>query len=59
LVHEVKHDGYRMIVRRDGRNANDWTARLAAIAAAAEQIKAKSFRARRLCSGLTACQSLK
>jgi ATP-dependent DNA ligase len=49
-VHEIKHDGYRMIVRRDGstvplysRNAYDWTVRLAAIAAAAEQIKAKSF----------------
>jgi bifunctional non-homologous end joining protein LigD len=39
-----------MIVRRDGaavrlysRNANDWTAPLAGIAAAAEQINAKSF----------------
>src|SRR5215475_3916124 len=49
-VHEIKHDGYRMICRRDGptvrlysRNAYDWTVRLAAIAAAAEQIKAKSF----------------
>jgi bifunctional non-homologous end joining protein LigD len=49
-VHEIKHDGYRIIVRRDGptvrlysRNAYDWMVRLAAIAAAAEQIKAKSF----------------
>src|SRR5260221_3079464 len=49
-VHEIKHDGYRMIVRRDGpvvplysRNANDWTARLPAIAAAAERTRAKSF----------------
>jgi bifunctional non-homologous end joining protein LigD len=49
-VHEIKHDGYRIIVRRDGpvvrlysRNAYDWTARLAGIAAAAERIKAKSF----------------
>jgi bifunctional non-homologous end joining protein LigD len=49
-VHEIKHDGYRIIVRRDGptarlysRNAYDWTARLAGIAAAAELIKAKSF----------------
>jgi bifunctional non-homologous end joining protein LigD len=49
-VHEIKHDGYRLIVRRDGpavrlytRNAFDWTARLPAIAAAAERIKAKSF----------------
>src|SRR5215467_13469022 len=49
-VHEIKHDGYRLIVRRDGptvrlytRNAYDWTARLPAIAAAAERIKAESF----------------
>jgi bifunctional non-homologous end joining protein LigD len=49
-VHEIEHDGYRMIVHRDGptvrlysRNAYDWTVRLAAIAAAAERIKAKSF----------------
>jgi bifunctional non-homologous end joining protein LigD len=49
-VHEIKHDGYRLIVRRDGptvrlytRNANDWTVRLPAIAAAAARIKAKSF----------------
>jgi bifunctional non-homologous end joining protein LigD len=49
-VHEIKHDGYRMIVHRDGptvrlytRNAHDWTARLPAIAAAAARIKAKSF----------------
>jgi bifunctional non-homologous end joining protein LigD len=49
-VHEIKHDGYRIIVRRDGaivrlysRNGYDWTARLAAIAAAAELIKANSF----------------
>jgi bifunctional non-homologous end joining protein LigD len=49
-VHEIKHDGYRMIVRRDGpvvrlysRKANDWAARLPAIAAAAERIRAKRF----------------
>jgi bifunctional non-homologous end joining protein LigD len=49
-VHEIKHDGYRIMVRRDGpivrlysRNANDWTVRLVAIAAAAGRIKAKSF----------------
>jgi bifunctional non-homologous end joining protein LigD len=49
-LHEIKHDGYRIIVRRDGpsvrlysRNAYDWTLRLAAIAAAAEHLKAKSF----------------
>jgi bifunctional non-homologous end joining protein LigD len=34
-VHEIKHDGYRIIVRRDGltvrlysHNGYDWTARL-------------------------------
>jgi bifunctional non-homologous end joining protein LigD len=49
-VHEIKHDGYRMIAHRDGpavrlysRNACDWTERLAAIAAVAGLIKAKSF----------------
>src|SRR5258705_4803865 len=49
-VHEIKHDGYRLIVRRDGptvrlytRNAYDWTVRLPAISAAAARIKAKNF----------------
>jgi bifunctional non-homologous end joining protein LigD len=49
-VYEIKHDGYRIIVRRDGptvrlysRNAYNWTVRLAAIAAAGELIKAKSL----------------
>jgi ATP-dependent DNA ligase len=51
-VHEIKHDGYRVIVRRDGptvrlysRNAYDWTVRLA-IVAAAELIIVKSVRTR-------------
>ena len=46
----MERDGYRLIVRRDGptvrlysRNAYDWTVRLPAIAATAQQIKAKSF----------------
>ena len=49
-VHEIKHDGYRLMVHRDGasvrlytRSAYDCTARLPAIAAAAERIKANSF----------------
>ena len=49
-VHEIKHDGYRLIVWRDGsivrlysRNAIDLTARLSAIATAAGRIKAESF----------------
>jgi bifunctional non-homologous end joining protein LigD len=40
-VHEIKHDGYRLIVRRDGeavrlftRRGHDWTDRYPAIAAA-------------------------
>jgi ATP-dependent DNA ligase len=49
-VHEIKHDGYRMIVRRDGdrvllysRKAIDWTARLPAIAESAARVAARSF----------------
>src|SRR6202795_430141 len=49
-VHEVKHDGYRLIVRRDGpvfglftRRGHDWTDRYPAIAAAAAKLRAKSF----------------
>jgi bifunctional non-homologous end joining protein LigD len=49
-VHEIKHDGYRMLVRRDGvrvrlfsRKAIDWTDRLPAIAAGAMLLKAKTF----------------
>jgi bifunctional non-homologous end joining protein LigD len=49
-VHEVKHDGYRLIVRRDGpavrlftRRGHDWTDRYPAIANAATKLKARSF----------------
>jgi bifunctional non-homologous end joining protein LigD len=49
-VHEIKHDGYRLIVRREGtavrlftRNGYDWTERYPAIAAAASKPLAKSF----------------
>jgi bifunctional non-homologous end joining protein LigD len=49
-VHEVKHDGYRLIVRRNGeavrlftRRGYDWTERYPAIAAAAAKLRAKSF----------------
>jgi hypothetical protein len=45
--HEIKHDGYWIIVRRDGecvrlysRKAIDWTARLPAIAEGAGRLKA-------------------
>jgi ATP-dependent DNA ligase len=49
-VHEIKHDGYRLIVRRDGkavrlftRRGHNWTDRYPAIAAVAAKMRAKSF----------------
>jgi ATP-dependent DNA ligase len=49
-VHEIKHDGYRLMVRRDGprvrcftRNGHDWADRFPAIMDAALMIKASSF----------------
>jgi bifunctional non-homologous end joining protein LigD len=49
-VHEIKHDGYRLVVRRDGsavrlftRRGYDWTDRYPAIASAAAKLRAKSF----------------
>ena len=49
-VHEIKHDGYRLLVRRDGdrvrcftRNGHDWTDHFPAIVDAARRIRASSF----------------
>jgi bifunctional non-homologous end joining protein LigD len=49
-VHEIKHDGYRLIARRDGpvvrlftRRGHDWTDRYPAIAAGAAKLRARSF----------------
>jgi bifunctional non-homologous end joining protein LigD len=49
-VHEIKHDGYRVLVRRDGavvrvysRNAVNWTDRFSTIAAVAATLEARSF----------------
>jgi bifunctional non-homologous end joining protein LigD len=49
-VHEIKHDGYRLVVRRDGqavrlltRRGYDWTGRYPAIASAAAKLRAESF----------------
>src|SRR5215208_3320028 len=49
-VHEVKHDGFRLMVRRDGarvrcftRNGHDWADRFPAIVEAARTIKVASF----------------
>src|SRR4030081_3766644 len=49
-VHEIKHDGYRMIVRRDGkrvrlftRNGHNWTDRYPLIVEAALRNRTSSF----------------
>jgi len=49
-IHEVKFDGYRVQIHRDGdaitvftRNGLDWTAQFAHLAEAAAQLKASSF----------------
>ena len=49
-VHEIKHDGYRLMLRRDGlrvrcftRNGHDWAHRFPGIAYAASKILASSF----------------
>ena len=50
LVHEFKHEGYRLMVRRDGsrvrcftRNGDDWADRFTAIVDAALRLNAQSF----------------
>jgi ATP-dependent DNA ligase len=49
-LHEIKHDGFRLIVRRDGarvrlftRICHDWAARYPVIVAAAAALQARSF----------------
>ena len=49
-VHAIKHDGYRLMVRRDGarvrcftRGGHDWADRFPAIVDAALRLKAQSF----------------
>jgi hypothetical protein len=49
-IHEIKLDGFRMMVRRDPaglrlltRNGHDWTGRFPLIAEAAEALRARSF----------------
>jgi bifunctional non-homologous end joining protein LigD len=49
-VHEIKHDGYRLLVRRDGsrvrcftRGGHDWADRFPAIVEAASKLRAASF----------------
>jgi bifunctional non-homologous end joining protein LigD len=48
-VHEIKHDGYRLMARRDAagvrlltRNGHDWAERFPLIAAAVEALRARS-----------------
>ena len=49
-IHEIKHDGYRLMIRRDTagmrlltRRGYDWPARFPAITSAASMLRAKSF----------------
>jgi bifunctional non-homologous end joining protein LigD len=49
-IHEVKHDGYRLIVHREGkrvrlftRNGHDWTDKYPLIVQAALRIRSTSF----------------
>ena len=49
-VHEIKHDGYRLIVQRDGqrvrlftRNGHDWSGRFPLITEAALRHRSSSF----------------
>jgi ATP-dependent DNA ligase len=49
-IHEIKHDGYRLIVQREGsrvrlftRNGHDWTDRYPIIVEAAIRIRSASF----------------
>jgi bifunctional non-homologous end joining protein LigD len=49
-VHEIRHDGYRLQVRRDGdtvrlftRRGYDWSGRYPAIAVTTMQLRARSF----------------
>ena len=49
-VHEIKHDGYRLQVRRDGdtvrlftRRGYDWSGRYPAIVVTASRLRARSF----------------
>jgi bifunctional non-homologous end joining protein LigD len=48
-VHEIKHDGYRLMMRRDGggvrlltRNGHDWAERFPLIVAAASALRVRS-----------------
>src|SRR6516165_6660675 len=49
-LHEIKHDGFRMMVRRDAagvrlltRHGHDWPGRFPLIAAAAGKLRTRSF----------------
>jgi bifunctional non-homologous end joining protein LigD len=49
-VHEIKHDGFRLMVRRDSagirlitRDGHDWSRRFPLVAQAAGALRARSF----------------
>ena len=49
-IHEIKHDGFRLLVRKSGtkvrcftKNGHDWADRYPAIVEGARELKAQSF----------------
>jgi len=56
-VHEIKHDGFRMMVRRDGAGVplltrrNDWTGRFPLIFVTAAALQVRSWPATRAPAG--------
>jgi ATP dependent DNA ligase domain len=65
-LHEIKHDGYRLIVRRDGkavrlftRRGHDWTHRYPSIAAGARKIRIMAIGVSRVSSASVSPRQLR
>src|SRR5580704_17457659 len=65
-VHEIKHDGYRLIVRRDGkavrlftRRGHDWAHRYPSIAAGARKIRIMAIGVSRVSSASVSPRQLR
>src|SRR5215471_135423 len=64
-VHEIKHDGYRLMARRDStgvcpltRNGHDWAARYPLIVEAVNRLKVCSCRRRYSCGTMLGTSAL-
>src|SRR5215207_1927346 len=64
-LHELKHDGFRIIARKEGdsvrlwsRNGRDWTAEFVAIVTALRELPPSSSTARRLRTAPRVCRTL-